>query len=179
MCYLFDWKDFNSLNWRQIWSRKWIRNLSLAFYWLMLQKNIKTYCEKCRQNTGNLNSKVFKTKNSRLIMQSICADCGIKKSRFVKEQEAKRLLSSFGRKTQLSKIPLFGDIFFWVYKIEETVNQFLLVGDKCMPEMHLKQPGFTYSACCLFTRNKERIEKFMQTGSTDSIYRNELDKFCF
>ena len=78
----------------------------------MLQKNIKTYCEKCRQNTGNLNSKVFKTKNSRLIMQSICADCGIKKSRFVKEQEVKGLLSSFGRKTQLSKIPLFGDIFF-------------------------------------------------------------------
>ena len=63
--------------------------------------------------------------------------------------------------------------------MNEIVNKFLLVGDKCMPEMHLKQPGFTYSACCLFTRNKERIEKFMQTGSTDSIYRNELDKFCF
>ena len=112
-------------------------------------------------------------------MQSKCADCGIKKSRFVKEQEAKRLLSSFGRKTQLSKIPLFGDIFFWVYKIEETVNQFLLVGDKCMPEMHLKQPGFTYSACGPFTKNKERIEKFMQTGNTDFIYKNELDKACF
>ena len=48
-----------------------------------------------------------------------------------------------------------------------------------MPEMHLKQPGFTYSACGPFTKNKERIEKFMQTGSTDFIYKNELDKACF
>ena len=48
-----------------------------------------------------------------------------------------------------------------------------------MAEMHLKQPGFTYSACGPFTKNKERIEKFMQTGNTDFIYRNELDKACF
>ena len=63
--------------------------------------------------------------------------------------------------------------------MNEIVNKFLLVGDKFMPEMHLKQPGFTYSACGPFTRNKERIEKFMQTGNTDFIYRNELDKACF
>ena len=48
-----------------------------------------------------------------------------------------------------------------------------------MPEMYLKQPGFTYSACGPFTKNKERIEKFMQTGNTDFIYKNELDKACF
>ena len=48
-----------------------------------------------------------------------------------------------------------------------------------MPEIHLKQPGFIYSACGPFTKNKERIEKFMQTGNTDFIYRNELDKACF
>ena len=48
-----------------------------------------------------------------------------------------------------------------------------------MPKMHLKQPRFTYSACGPFTRNKERIEKFMQTGNRDFIYRNELDKTCF
>ena len=47
-----------------------------------------------------------------------------------------------------------------------------------MPEMDLKQPGFTYSACGPFTRNKERIGKFMQTGNADFIYRNELDKTC-
>ena len=48
--------------------------------------------------------------------------------------------------------------------MNEIVNKFLLVGDKFMPEMHLKQPSFTYSACGPFTKNKERIEKFMQNG---------------
>ena len=57
--------------------------------------------------------------------------------------------------------------------MNEIVNKFLLVGDKFMPEMYLKQPGFTYSTCAPFTRNKERIEKFMQKGNTDFIYRNE------
>ena len=59
------------------------------------------------------------------------------------------------------------------------INKLLLAGDKFMHEMHLKQPGFTYSACGPFTKNKERIEKFMQTGNTDFIYKNELDKACF
>ena len=59
------------------------------------------------------------------------------------------------------------------------MNTSLLAGDKFMSEMHLKQPGFTYSAFGLFTKNKERIEKFMQTGNTNFIYRNELDKACF
>ena len=53
------------------------------------------------------------------------------------------------------------------------------MGDKFMPEMHLKQPGFTYSACGPFTKNKERIEKFMQTGNTDFIYKNDLIKLVF
>ena len=72
---------------------------------------MKTYCVKCRKNTENLNSKTFKTKNKRLIMQSKCSDCGIKKSRFVKEQEAKGLLSNLGIKTPLSKIPLLNVLF--------------------------------------------------------------------
>ena len=63
--------------------------------------------------------------------------------------------------------------------MNETVNKFLLAGDKFMPEVHLKQPGFTYSACGPFTKSKKRIEKFMQTGNTDFIYRNELHKACF
>ena len=62
--------------------------------------------------------------------------------------------------------------------MNETVNTFLLAGDKFMPEQHLKQPGFTYSVCGPFTRNKERTEKFIQTGMTNFIYRNELDKAC-
>ena len=60
--------------------------------------------------------------------------------------------------------------------MNENVNKFLLPGDKFMHEMHLKQPGFTYSACSPFIRNKERVEKFMATGNTDFIYRNELDR---
>ena len=59
------------------------------------------------------------------------------------------------------------------------MNKFLLVKDKFMPEMHLKQPAFTYSACGPFTKSKERIEKFMKTGNKDFIYKNELDKPCF
>ena len=49
--------------------------------------------------------------------------------------------------------------------MNEIINKFLLVGDKFMPEMHLRQPGFTYSACGPFTKNKERIDKFMTTGN--------------
>ena len=63
--------------------------------------------------------------------------------------------------------------------MNEILNKLLLAGDKFMPELHLKQPGFTYSGCGPFTTSKERIEKFMQTGNTDFIYRNELDKACF
>ena len=63
--------------------------------------------------------------------------------------------------------------------MNEIVNKFLLAGDKFIPELHLKQPGFTYSACDQLTKNKERIEKFMQPGKTDFIYGNELDKTCF
>ena len=63
--------------------------------------------------------------------------------------------------------------------MNEIVNTFLLAGDKFMPEMHLKQPRFTYSACGRFTKNKERIQKFKETGDMSYIYKNELDKACF
>ena len=63
--------------------------------------------------------------------------------------------------------------------MNEIINKFLLVGDKFMPEMHLREPGFTYSACGPFTKNKKRIKKFMQSGNTDLIYKNELNKACF
>ena len=73
---------------------------------------MKTYCVICRKNIENLNSKIFKTKNDRLIIQSKCPDCGIKKSRFVKEQETKGLLSNLGSKTPLSKIPRLNVLFY-------------------------------------------------------------------
>ena len=65
------------------------------------------------------------------------------------------------------------------YKMNETVNKSLLTWDKFMPERHLKQPGFTYSACGPFTKNKERIHKFMQIETTNYIYRKDLNKSCF
>ena len=71
----------------------------------------KLICVKCRKNTENLNSKMFKTKNGRLFMQSKCTDYGIKNSRFVKEQEAKALLNNLGIKAPLSKIPLLNVLF--------------------------------------------------------------------
>ena len=60
--------------------------------------------------------------------------------------------------------------------MNDIINKFLLVGDKFMPEMHLRQPGFTYSGCA---KNKERIQKFKQTGDSRYIYRYELDQACF
>ena len=54
-----------------------------------------------------------------------------------------------------------------------------MVADTFIPEMHLKKADFTYSACGLFAKNKERVEKFMTTGNTDFIYKNDLDKACF
>ena len=63
--------------------------------------------------------------------------------------------------------------------MNEIINKFLLAGDKFMPEMHLRQPGFTCSACGTFTKNKERIQKFTETKDSRYIYQNELNKACF
>ena len=63
--------------------------------------------------------------------------------------------------------------------MKNIINKFLLTGDKFLPEMHLRQPQFTYSACGPFTKHKQRIQKFKETGDTNYIYKNELDKACF
>ena len=72
---------------------------------------MNTYCFKCNKDTENIDPKTFRTKSNRLIMQSKCPVCGIKKSRFVKKQEAKGLLSNLGIRTPLSKIPLLNVLF--------------------------------------------------------------------
>ena len=59
------------------------------------------------------------------------------------------------------------------------VDNFFLAGDKFMPEIHLRQPGFIYSACGPFTKSKERIQKFKEAEDSRYIYQNELDKACF
>ena len=71
-----------------------------------------TYCLVCKRNTKNKDTKMVKTKNGKLMLSSNCAVCGNKKSRFMKEREAKGLLSNLGIKTPLSKIPLLGDLSF-------------------------------------------------------------------
>ena len=63
--------------------------------------------------------------------------------------------------------------------MNNVINKFLLAGDKFMPEMHLRRPQFTYSACGPFTKHKQRIQKFKESGDTNYIYKNELDKACF
>ena len=96
---------------------------------------------------------------------SKCAICNSKKSKFINKQEAKGLLSKWMNVMHI--------------KMNEIVNKFLLVGDKFMPQMHLKQPELTYSACGPFTKNTERIQKFKETGDANYIYKNDLDKACF
>ena len=141
---------------------------------------MKSYCLKCRKDTENINSRVSNTSKGRARILSRCAIFGSKKLRFVKNQEAKGLLSILGLRKPLSKVPISGNILFQMYKkMNKIVNTFLLAGDKSMPEMYLKQPGFTYSACGPFTKDKERIQKFKETGNTNCIYKNELDTIVF
>ena len=71
-----------------------------------------SYCLKCKKSTESVNSKVSKTTNGKAMILSACAICGSKKSKFIKEQQAKRLLSNLGLRTPLNKIPVLGDILF-------------------------------------------------------------------
>ena len=73
---------------------------------------MKKYCLKCRKDTENINPRVSNTSNGRTVILSKCTVCGSKKSRFIKDQEAKGLLSNLGVRTPLSKVPILGDILF-------------------------------------------------------------------
>ena len=125
------------------------------------------------------NPKLVRTKNRKIMLSSKCEVCDSKNSKFIKWKEAIGLLSSSGINRPLNKIPLLGPLLFQGYKMNETVNKFLLAGDYFMPEMHLRQPGFTYRTCGPFTKNKDRIKKFKETEDSRYIYQNELDKACF
>ena len=111
---------------------------------------METYCISCKKCTANENSSVIKTKQNRLMLLSNCALCGKKKSTFLKKNE------------------LYN--FDW-FKMKEIINNFLLTGDKFMPELHLKQPGFTYSVCGTFTKHLARIQKFRETGNLKHLNR--------
>ena len=73
---------------------------------------MESHCLKCTKNTENINQKILSTSNGKAMILSNCAICGSKKSRFIKNQEAKGLLSKLGIKTPLSKVPILGDILF-------------------------------------------------------------------
>ena len=126
-----------------------------------------------QKNTEIKNPKAVKAKHGRIILLSKCALRDSKKSRFINKQEATGLLSSLGIRKPLREIPLVGPLLFQGYqqvniryKINEIVNQFLSTGDKSMPKMNLRQPRFTCSACGPFTKNKERLQKFKETGDS-------------
>ena len=87
-------------------NQKFIFNFLLADIMKM-----KTYCLKCKKDTENIDPRVVRTKNNRLLMQSKCSDCKNKKSQFVKEQDAKGLLSNLGIRTPFNKIPLLNVLF--------------------------------------------------------------------
>ena len=78
----------------------------------MYKYKMKSYCLKCRKDTENINPKVSRTSNGRTMLLSNCAICGSKRSKFIKNQEAKGLLSNLGIRTPLSKVPILGDILF-------------------------------------------------------------------
>ena len=119
-----------------------------------------SYSLKFRKNTESKILKVVKTKIGRLMGLSNCAICSSKKSKFMKEQETRRLLSSLRIRTPWSKIPLNKIQFCWPfswhkwYKLNEIMNKFLFVGDKFMPKMRSRQPRFTYRAWDLLLKTK-------------------------
>ena len=90
---------------------------------------MESYCLKCKKHTKNIDPQVSRTSNDKFMILWKCAICGSKKSKFIKKQEASGLLSKLGIKTPLSKIPILGNVLFYMYKMNEIVNKFLLARD--------------------------------------------------
>ena len=104
------------------------------------------------------------------MLLSQCAKYRSKKSKFIENQKSKGLLSNLGIKTSLSKVLLLGNILFSEYKMNEITNKFLLGGNKFMPGMHLKLPGFTYSACGLFIKKQRKNSKILKKQEIQNIF---------
>ena len=114
-----------------------------------------SYCLKCRKNTKSKNPEVVKTKNGRITLSSKFSVCKSKKPKFLKEQEARRLLSNLTG----AKIPVLSDLhitkaFLKKYKMNAIVNKLLLAGAKFMPETHLKQQGLVLVVHSLKTQKE-------------------------
>ena len=102
---------------------------------------METYCVSCKENTMNKNSSVRKTKKKEIILLSSCSVCGKKKLTFIKNKELHYIFA------------------LMEYKMNKIINKFLLTGDKFIPELHLRQPKFSYIACGIFSKHRERIFK--------------------
>ena len=138
-----------------------------------------TYCLSCKKDTRNIDPGIVKTKNNKRVMSSRCSICNNKKSKFISQGSG--LFNSLGLNTLQNRMKnaLRNVLDNKIINMNNIINKFLLAGNKFMPEMHLRQPQFVYSACGPFTRHKERIKEFKRTGDTRLLYRNELDKACF
>ena len=134
-----------------------------------------TYCLSCKKDMENIDPRIVKTKNNKQVMPSKCSICNNKKSKFF--LKGSDLFDSLGLNTPQNRMKAL--VPSALINLNNIINKFLLAGDRFMPEMHLRQSQFVYSACDPFTRHKERINKFKQTGDTRYIYRNDLDKTCF
>ena len=108
-----------------------------------------------------------------------CALCNAMKSRLLKEQEANGLLSSLGIQTNLSKITLVGLLLFWRHKMNEIVSKVLLAWDKFMPEMHLRQPRFSYNAVNHKLNTKSKYKSLKQQEIQDIFIKMNYVKLAF
>ena len=136
-----------------------------------------TYCLSCKKDTRNIDPRIVKTKNNKRVMSSKRSICNNKKSKFISQGSG--LFDSLGLNTPQNRMKNALLLDNKIINMNNIIKTFLLAGDKFMPEMHLKQPQFVYSACDPFTRHKEIIKEFKRTGDTRLLYRNELDKACF
>ena len=148
---------------------------------------MSSYCFKCRKNTESKNLKVLKTKNGRIMLLSKCAVCNKKKLKFIKEQEASRLLSSLSIKAPLSKRCRYHlyrysfalNVLRSYYKLYKWMKIWINFYEQEINLWNLRQPGFKYSTCEPLTKSKEIIQKFKETGDSQYFYQNELYKASF
>ena len=143
-----------------------------------------SYCLKCKKNTKSINPKVSGTSNGGTMILSKCTICGSKKSKFIKKQEAKGLLSSLGIRTPLSKIPLLGDVLFelGLYKINYIINKstssYWLEINLCLKWI-LDNQGLSIVLVDHLQKIKKEYKSLNKLEIQDIFYKNELDKACF
>ena len=135
-----------------------------------------SYCLECKNNTGSQDSKVSKTSNGKIMLLSMYAQCAYT---VYQRARVKWAIKPIRNQNPFEQDTIFR-YNFELYKNNQQINKFLLAGDKLMPEIHLRFPGFTYNVYGPFTKlNKVRVQKFKQTGDLTYICQKKLTKTCF